>query len=117
MRRDNVIWFEREVTKSLVALFNTTAPVDGLYALTAHCMPNTQLRGGCWLVVDGDRVAETFRREDTEEDKATELSFSVVVAAGQDVSVQNYASTSMHGISEGTGLMFSWFTGYLIKAY
>ena len=68
-------------------------------------------------MVDGARVGEAYRREDTEEDTATELSLAVVLTAGQAVSVQNYASTSMHGISEGTGKMFSWFTGYLVKVF
>ena len=90
--------------------------MDGLYAFTAHCMPNAQLDGGCHLVVDGVRVAEAFRREDTESDTATELSITVLLAAVQAVSVQNYRSTSVHGINEGSGLMYSWFTGYLVKA-
>ena len=91
--------------------------MNGLYAFTAHCMPNAQVRGGCRLVVDGVRVAEAFRREEPAADTATELSITVFLTTGQDVSVQNYDSTSVHGINESSGLMFSWFTGYLVKAF
>ena len=82
---------------------------------TACRTPSCGAGAGWWW--DGARVAETFRREDTEEDTATELSIAVILTAEQAVSVQNYDSTSVHGINEGTGLMYSWFSGYLVKAY
>ena len=91
--------------------------MDRLYTFSAHCMPNEQHIGGCWLVVDETRVAEAYRREDTGSDTSTELSIAVVLTAGQAVSVQNYHSTSVHGIWTGHGLMYSWFSGYLIKVY
>ena len=68
-------------------------------------------------MVNGARVAEAYRWEDTGEDMTMELSLSVVLTTGQAVSMQNYVSMSMHGISDGTGLMFSWFTGYLVKVF
>ena len=90
-------------------------PVDGLYEFTAHCMRNQVNIGGCRMNVKGVDVAEAYTRQDTESDTSTELSIVLELTTGQTVYVTNRVTLSLHG--SNTSVMFSWFTGYLIKPY
>ena len=99
----------------LIHFTTFAAPSDGLYLFTVHVLGNDQTNTGFSLRVDGTDVAFTRNDFTKISDHATEITVLLTLTAGQAVDVKNYAQTSIHGTSDGSNRMYSWFTGYLVK--
>ena len=80
-----------------------------------HVLGNDQTNTGFALRVDGTDVAFTRNDFTKISDHATEITVLLALTAGQAVDVKNYAQTSIHGTSDGSNRMYSWFTEYLVK--
>ena len=85
-----------------------------MYLFTVHILSNAQTLGRCVLQVDGVGIADSRQVDDITADGSFELTVTLELTSGQSVDVLNVAGFSIHGSSEV--LMYTWFTGHLVKA-
>ena len=85
-----------------------------MYLFTVHILSNAQTLGRCVLQVDGVVIADSRQVDDIVADRSFELTVTLELTSGQNVAVLNVAGFSIHG-SSGE-LMYTWFTGHLVKA-
>ena len=93
--------------------------MDGVYYFTAHILGDQQEKTAFYLHVDGQRRAYTgllYSGDlDSRTDQAAMMSILLPLNAGQIVEVESHLQMTVHG-SNSDGILYSWFTGYLLRA-